>query len=683
VALVCPNGLNKDEPGRPNYDAARALATQASIDFVNQILDDPSVTGNTKAIKALLGLNNSTLGMVIDTTGSMGDIIGQVKAQVTSIVNSVVGTDNEPDQYLLEPFNDPFTGPVTATADASTFLGQVNGLFASGGGDCPELAMQGLLEAINKADDNATLFLFTDASAKDSALAGTVAQAAVAKKVQINFALFGSCSPIDPGFLNVASQTGGQLLFLQRPEAGNVFPLVAPQLGAHPFTIALSRGVLAGTEREFLVPVDSKLAAVIFSVGIDSKTAVNVVRPSGALVLPTDADAQITDLSSGRLLTLNSPQPGTYRVQVSGSGTFSVLAEGRGASGFAPILFDSFQFVALAGRPAHEGFFPIPGQPLLGSAQKGRARLVGPFSSAAFSVVSESGDLLQNISLTANQPDAAATDLLGDFTLPSQQFRIAVNGLDASGNQYQRVFNPLFAGSTVLVTVANTTDTLTAGATTAVAFSVQNLGPSGTFSLVASDGLHAVTAINPTTLTLNSGQSATFQVSMTPPRSTPDGSSDTLSVKITSTTDPAATNGTVQTFTVVANRPPDTSGARPSVSALWPPNQKMVPVFILGVTDPDGDPVTITVTAITQNEPTNGLGSGDACPDATGVGSSSITLRAERDGGAKGRLYTIFFTATDGRGGSSQGSVSVVVPHDEGTPPSPAAGSFDSTTCPL
>jgi hypothetical protein len=83
----------------------------------------------------------------------------------------------------------------------------------------------------------------------------------------------------------------------------------------------------------------------------------------------------------------------------------------------------------------------------------------------------------------------------------------------------------------------------------------------------------------------------------------------------------------------------------------------LVPVAIVGVSDPDGDPVHITITAITQDEP------GD---DATGVGSSVASLRAERDGGGDGRLYRVSFAADDGRGGRCMGAVTVCVPHDQG-----------------
>src|SRR5262249_22584802 len=163
IPIACSAGLNKDDPSRTGYTAARALAVSASKDFLNQILDDPSVAGNAKAIKALMDIR-STLAMVIDTTGSMGGIISQVKAQVAQIVNSVRGTDQEPSQYLLQPFNDPDVPGAFVTQDADAFIAAVNALFASGGGDCPELSQTGLLRAVAASQSAAKAYLFTDAS---------------------------------------------------------------------------------------------------------------------------------------------------------------------------------------------------------------------------------------------------------------------------------------------------------------------------------------------------------------------------------------------------------------------------------------------------------------------------------------------------------------------------------------
>jgi cysteine-rich repeat protein len=116
----------------------------------------------------------------------------------------------------------------------------------------------------------------------------------------------------------------------------------------------------------------------------------------------------------------------------------------------------------------------------------------------------------------------------------------------------------------------------------------------------------------------------------------------------------------------VENRAPVCDTATPSVAALWPPNHKFAALTVEGVTDPDGDPVAITVTAIAQDEPLAGAGDGNTCPDATGVGTASANVRAERSGQGDGRVYHIAFSADDGHGASCTGNVMVCVRHDNG-----------------
>jgi cysteine-rich repeat protein len=83
------------------------------------------------------------------------------------------------------------------------------------------------------------------------------------------------------------------------------------------------------------------------------------------------------------------------------------------------------------------------------------------------------------------------------------------------------------------------------------------------------------------------------------------------------------------------NQPPDCGSAGAQPSALWPPNHKFAWLAITGVTDPDGDPLTISVTAIRQDEPvTAGTGCGHTCPDGRG---DAFTRRAEGAVGAGGR----------------------------------------------
>jgi hypothetical protein len=53
--LGCPSGLNKDDSNRAGFSKARQLAVLASKDFLDQILSDPRVADNLRAVKALMG----------------------------------------------------------------------------------------------------------------------------------------------------------------------------------------------------------------------------------------------------------------------------------------------------------------------------------------------------------------------------------------------------------------------------------------------------------------------------------------------------------------------------------------------------------------------------------------------------------------------------------------------------
>jgi hypothetical protein len=117
------------------------------------------------------------------------------------------------------------------------------------------------------------------------------------------------------------------------------------------------------------------------------------------------------------------------------------------------------------------------------------------------------------------------------------------------------------------------------------------------------------------------------------------------------------------TITVLdLNDPPACEVAQASPARIWPPNHEWIPVEILGVADPNNDRVTITVTGVTQDEPTNGLGDGDTSPDAV-VQGGTVLLRAKRAGTGNGRVYQVSFLADDGFGGRCTGSVVVCVPH--------------------
>jgi trimeric autotransporter adhesin len=155
-------------------------------------------------------------------------------------------------------------------------------------------------------------------------------------------------------------------------------------------------------------------------------------------------------------------------------------------------------------------------------------------------------------------------------------------------------------------------------------------------------------------------------------------------VATTNASDAGGPGSVADRHTFYVNSPPDCSAARTGLGDLWPPNHKLRKGQIAGVTDPDADPITLTITGITQDEPVDATGSGDGntSPDASIGSSGAFEVRAERAGTGDGRVYVVAFTAADGVGGTCSATLFVGVPHDQGggaTPINSAPPSYDST----
>jgi len=150
----------------------------------------------------------------------------------------------------------------------------------------------------------------------------------------------------------------------------------------------------------------------------------------------------------------------------------------------------------------------------------------------------------------------------------------------------------------------------------------------------------------------------------------PDGTAGGTYVFTISAVDGGGVSYGDQSVTIHVPSGPRCDGATATPGELWPPNHKYVKVSVVGVTDPDGDPITISITGITQDEALDALGDGHTCPDGAGVGTDTALVRAERGKvrGVRrnGRVYHVSFVASDGRGGECVATVQVCVPPNRG-----------------
>ena len=122
-------------------------------------------------------------------------------------------------------------------------------------------------------------------------------------------------------------------------------------------------------------------------------------------------------------------------------------------------------------------------------------------------------------------------------------------------------------------------------------------------------------------------------------------------------------------ITVVDTTPPMIYDVVAAPDVLWPPNHKMVEVFVEMYATDICDPTPFYyILWITSNEPINGPGDGSTEPDWILFDNEPLVvlLRAERAGGGDGRVYTILVVCEDASGNISTETVDVIVPHDQG-----------------
>ncbi len=153
-------------------------------------------------------------------------------------------------------------------------------------------------------------------------------------------------------------------------------------------------------------------------------------------------------------------------------------------------------------------------------------------------------------------------------------------------------------------------------------------------------------------------------ISNPPPGSFPLGAT-TLSYSVT---DGVGLSASCTSSVTVADRtPPIINRLSVTPNVLWPPNHKMRAVAVQAVAADGCDAAkpSCRITAISSNEPVNGLGDGNTESDWKITGPLTAELRAERSGTLVGRIYTLQMTCADQAGNATVGTTTVTVPHDQ------------------
>ncbi|XP_063050249.1 von Willebrand factor A domain-containing protein 7-like, partial [Engraulis encrasicolus] len=503
-------GINKDDASE-SHGYLHLQAAEVAVNATMEILEDIRLAIGDKNFLRLMGMSQSAvLCFVIDTTGSMADDIAEAKRVSFSIIDLKRGSQEEPSEYILVPFNDPGVGPLIRTTDADVFKQEINKLTASGGGDIPEMCLSGLLLALTAAPPSSDIFVFTDAPAKDAVLKSILTALIEATKSKVT------------------------LLQAMRTSAGS-----------QSFSFLLDESV-------FNVTVYITGASPVFS----------LYSPTG--------DSQSNEMSDGPLGTITkvgnlqriqvntSNRTGLWSITINTTETFVVKVTGQSSINFLFHLVEAHE-------GAHGDFSLKQSRPSVGKSFTMLMSVTGGDSPSITEVQLEpasSGAAAVNGTVEA----IGGGDFLVTFSEPPEgEFSVRVKGESAAAaaaaasgdrassrsatSQFQRQASTQLKASRVTVKAA-ANGTIEPGATVTVPFTVETNTTAGTYTIQARND-REFTMTSPSSLTLKTGEKAEGTVTLTVPSSTASGTDVTLTIEAQAPGD-TDSNYVVLSFAVAA-----------------------------------------------------------------------------------------------------------------------------------
>jgi hypothetical protein len=507
-------GINKDQPNRPFFIPARAAAVAATKDFLQQIID--AVKSDEDAVRTLMGVHPS-VGFVVDDTGSMGRYINGVRGSIYTLgAEAAADPTNAPDRFLLQTFNDPTVGYPWTYASYPELMTGVNAINPHEGGDCPELAMAGLISATRAIRSGSTLYVYTDASAKDSYRAHEAGALAISKHVSINYVVSGSCSPIDPAYYETASRTGGTLMLAYNTELAT--PMLRATSSPNSRLLFSAYDTLAGDVRRYRVNVDSAASKLTLLVGTDDIQNIRLLDPDGVDVTHDTAVTKLVDFYSGATVNVDTPKAGEWLFEFKGTGKTITTAYVS-----SPIVLHEVTPVAESGRLAHTGLFPINGLPVLGEPGLVEATIEGA-EAQQLEVRKLDGALVSSQAFLPEQSEEVTEGVHKyrvPVTLDGTPVRFFLRGRDAGGVAFLRAYPTAYSAQPIRVNIEDRAFQLEPGQSRSINFVIDNFGAESDFDFQV-DGTPGVVdpSFNPPLLHIAAGARATIAVPVSIPANT-------------------------------------------------------------------------------------------------------------------------------------------------------------------
>ncbi|XP_008295265.1 von Willebrand factor A domain-containing protein 7-like isoform X2 [Stegastes partitus] len=532
-------GINKDErtSGKEAlHDAAVNAATAASL----ELLQDIRLAAGDNDFLRMMGIaRSSVLCFVIDTTGSMSDDIAQARATVYEIIDSKKGTQDEPSEYILVPFNDPSFGPMIRTTDPDEMKSEISKLTASGGGDTPELCLSGLQLALTGAPSSSQIYVFTDAPPKDIELIGTIFALMGSTKSTVTFFVTGAGRrrrrSLKTGsfsdYIELALASGGQAIQVSKRELSLATDIILDTSTSALVTV-LQQARNPGKQETFPFNLDKTLRnATIYITG--TSITFTLTNPSGLTQDQSETSGRLATIQTvgnmWRIQINSTRETGAWKIQINSYQPYTLKITGQSTITFIYNFVESF-----AGP--HPGYAVLSGRPQAGQPASLLLSVLGKKGPSSMNisevglVIVSGGEAVTNGTMT----DLGNGDVLVTvYTVPEGEFVVILKGTDrVSNTEFQRQSTTQISVSKVNIQVM-VDSSLEPGKPFQLNFSLKTEGAGGSYSISARND-RDFSMSYPESLTLTTGVYANATLTITPPADTPSGTDATLTIQATS-----------------------------------------------------------------------------------------------------------------------------------------------------
>jgi hypothetical protein len=229
---------------------------------------------------------------------------------------------------------------------------------------------------------------------------------------------------VDPSYLKVSESTGGQLFLFQKNEAAQSGVIMSASY-THPATVLRAVGHLSGT-RDFDFPVDSSIESILVLVSLQCRNAIQITRPGGSELTQANSALSV-DLQAGRILRVDQPESGQWRLRIAGTGLFVLSVLAKTNTGIGHVAFSDENRALTA--------------PLLGVPQNLAVRLSGQVSQVKLQLVGAGSGRITD--LGEAEPDSHGA--YRTTVVPSvERFRVLITGTDSGAWPFQRIHPVLF-----------------------------------------------------------------------------------------------------------------------------------------------------------------------------------------------------------------------------------------------